>query len=404
MLAGKLLLSRLRQTTRNTELATHPPTAPMPSADRPVIAHVLHRLYLAGAEVLAAELSRKLSDRYRFVFFCLDDIGPLGTTLTDEGFTVVNLARQPGVDLRVARRMGSAVREHGVDLLHAHQYTPFFYASLSRGLPILSRKQPPILFTEHGRHYPDQRKTKRILANRFLLGKRDRVTAVGSFIKQALVANEGIAADRIEVIHNGINPARFAHGDRAAARRLLGIADDELAILQVARLHPVKDHVTAIRAMADVAKRMPKARLLVGDGECRADLETLISKLNLQAHVTLVGVRDDVPALMPAADVFLLSSLSEGISVTLLEAMATGLPIAATDVGGNSEVVAHNHTGLLSPRRDAPALAHNLVTLLSDADLRQTFGSAGHARLLDLFTESQMHDNYAQLYQQMLSR
>lgn len=376
----------------------------MPSADRPVIAHVLHRLYLAGAEVLAAELSRKLSDRYRFVFFCLDEVGPLGETLTDEGFTVVNLGRQPGVDLRVAGRMKNAVHEHGVDLLHAHQYTPFFYASLSRGLPMLRSKQPAILFTEHGRHYPDQRKTKRVLANRFLLGKHDRVTAVGEFIKQALVDNEGIAADRIDVIHNGIDPARFAQGDRAAARRLLGIADDELAILQVARLHPVKDHVTAIRAMADVVKQVPKARLLlVGDGACRANLEALISKRNLQAHVTLVGVRDDVPALMPAADVFLLSSLSEGISVTLLEAMATGLPIAATDVGGNSEVVRHDHTGLLSPRQDAPALARNLITLLSNPDKRTAFGQAGKTRLLEQFTQAQMHHNYAQLYQQMLA-
>lgn len=388
---------------------------------RPVIAHVLHRLVRAGAEVLAADLARKMRDRFDFVFLCLDQTGPLGDELAADGFAVIDLKRRPGVDWSVARRIGRARREHGIALLHAHQYTPFFYAAASRGPMGLLGAGPMVLFTEHGRHYPDYRRPKRVLANRLLLRRSDRVTAVGQFVKQALVDNEGIAADRIEVIYNGIDPARFTPpGDaapdpgidtdtdaaprRPAARAAMGAADGQRVILQVARFHPVKDHATAVRALAQVAEAMPEAMLvLVGDGDERANIESLAESLGVAGHVRFLGVRNDVAELMTGADVFLLSSVSEGISVTLLEAMGAALPIAATDVGGNAEVVAHGRSGLLSPRGDADALASNVLTLLRDPALRRQMGLAGRQRLLEQFTESRMHEQFARLYARMLA-
>jgi glycosyltransferase involved in cell wall biosynthesis len=374
----------------------------------PTIAHVLHRLYLAGAEVLAADLARRLRGRFRFVFFCLDEVGPLGVQLAGEGFPTVDLVRRPGVDWALARRLRHACRIYHVDLLHAHQYTPFFYAALSRGLG----SRPPLLFTEHGRHYPDFRRPKRVLANRLLLHRADRVTAVGQFVQQALVDHEGLAAGRIEVIHNGVDPACFPAPDavaRAAARAELDLPTDAPVLLQVARFHPVKDHATALRALGAVLKSWPPvpeaARpvlLLAGDGEDRTKIEALAVKLRLGRCVRFLGVRQDVPRLMAAADLFLLTSLSEGISVTLLEAMAAALPIVTTDVGGNSEVVVHGQTGLLAPRGDAEGLAQAMVTLLRDPMGRQTMGQAGRRRLLEQFTQQRMHDRYAQLYDQML--
>ncbi len=383
---------------------------------RPIIAHVLHRLYLAGAEVLAAALGRRLgrpddaAAPYRFIFLCLDEIGPLGEQLRAEGFTVIDLARRPGVNLAVARRIVAACREHRVALLHAHQYTPFFYAAMSRAWPTrlgpIIRPRPPILFTEHGRHYPDFRRRKRIWANRLLLRRRDRVTAVGHWVGRALVDNEGLAASRIEVIHNGIDPEQFTPADesaRRAARTALGIGPEQPVALQVARFHPVKDHATAIRAWAQVTKAVPDAViLLAGDGELRQEAEALGRELGVSETVRFLGVRDDVATLMAAADVFVLSSLSEGISVTLLEAMASGIAVAATRVGGNGEVVAEGETGLLSPRSDPESLAANLASLLSDPARARQMGRAGRQRLLDRFTQRQMHQAYADLYRTML--
>lgn len=371
-----------------------------------VIAHVLHRLQIAGAEVLAADLSRRLAGRFRFVFFNLDGVGALGETLRGEGFEVIDLGRKPGVDRAVARRIAGLAKEHRVGLFHAHQYTPFFYAALSRGL-FPRASGIPILFTEHGRHYPDHRSTKRVLANRFLLRRRDRVTAVGEFVKAALVNNEGIAASRVEVVRNGIDPSRFEASPPAARREVraeLGLGDGRPVVLQVARFHPVKDHATALRGMAEAVKALPDAVLLLaGDGDLRAALEVQAARLGIARSVRFLGVRRDVPRLMAAADVFLLSSLSEGISVTLLEAMGCELPIAATEVGGNGEVVAHDQTGLLSPRGDAARLGASLVTLLRDADLRRRMGAAGRARLLERFTQARMHARYAAIYDEMLA-
>lgn len=378
--------------------------------DKPRIAHVLHRLQVAGAEVLAADLIRKLGDRFDFTLLCLDGIGELGKTLASEGHEVIELGRRPGIDLAVARRLGRLLRDRGIDLVHAHQYTPFFYAALSRSLPPRSawRAHPPLLFTEHGRHDPDPRKRSHLLANRLLLGRHDRVTGVGEFVKRALVRNEGLSDRRIEVVYNGIDPECFPPRDDAsiaAARRRLGLDRDTPALMQVARFHRVKDHETSVRAVAELTKRGRDFTMVyVGDGETREAMERLANELGVAGRCRFVGVRRDVREILPAAEVFLLSSVSEGVSVTLLEAMATGVPIAATDVGGNREVVAHGESGLLSPRGDASSLAGNLETMLEDAPLRQRMAEAGRRRLHARFTQRQMHDRYAELYDRMTHR
>ncbi|HAI13531.1 MAG TPA: glycosyl transferase family 1 [Phycisphaerales bacterium] len=374
------------------------------SADsKPVIGHVLHQLAYAGAEVLAAALARQLADRYQTVFLCLDGLGKLGEALQSEGFRVVELGRKPGIDLAVSRRIKQAVKEHGIDLLHAHQYTPFFYASLSRKLG----SKPPLLFTEHGRHYPDQRKLKRVIANKFLWRQHDRATAVGRFVARALVSNEGFPRADVQVIYNGIDPDTFMLPNqqqlRYRMRDELKLTEDQPVILQVARFHPVKDHATSIKAFSHVVEQLPNAVLLLaGDGQDKPVMQALAKQLGVADHVRFLGVRTDIPHLMTAADAFVLSSLSEGISVTLLEAMASGVPICTTDVGGNGEIVEHTVTGLLSPRQDAKALGANLVQMLIDPPLRQKFVDASRRKLLAQFNQQQMHDAYTKLYDSMI--
>jgi len=381
---------------------------------RPTVAHVLHTLTRAGAELLSAELARKLSGRYRFIFICLDETGPLGGTLRDEGFDVVELRRRPGVDWSVSRRLRQVVRSHKVQLIHAHQYSPFFYSATSRSLLETIRGKPPILFTEHGRHFPDHRSVRRVLANKILLTRHDRVTAVGQFVKQALVENEGIPARRIDVIYNGIDPSKFGpavhNGDRVTAINLrhqiradLGLEADTPVVLQVARMHPVKDHVTAVAAMAYVVQEVPNAVLvMVGDGVERRRISAKAREFGLKNNIRMLGMRDDVPRFMVAADVFLLSSLSEGVSVTLLEAMASSKPVVATDVGGNGEVVSHGKTGLLCKSSDPRDIGSSVTTLLRNPQLQSQMGRAGRERLLNLFTQEQMHAGYARIYDNVL--
>jgi len=157
-------------------------------------------MHYAGAEVLAAALMDRLGGEFEFVVLCLDGIGELGEKLRAQGQAVYELGRRPGVDLGVARRLGAALHEHRVDLVHAHQYTPFFYAALARRGGWGAT--PPILFTEHGRHYPDPRKWKHVAANRLLLKRDDRATALETRLGADILdlARTGVAVSRYTVM------------------------------------------------------------------------------------------------------------------------------------------------------------------------------------------------------------
>jgi glycosyltransferase involved in cell wall biosynthesis len=392
---------RERETTTSAPGRLPHQERPVVPRSRPTIGQVLHTLNMGGAEVLAARLARQLGGAYRFVFFCLDDLGVLGEELRDEGFPVRVLGRRPGLDARCAWRLGNLLRRERVDLLHAHQYTPFFYALMGRFLC----PGTPVLFTEHGRHAPDYPRRKRMVANRLLLRRRDRVIGVGEAVRQALIDNEGIPPARVGVIYNGVDLAPFASpgGDRQAVRRELGCGPDDLVIVQVARLDYLKDHATALRTLAEVLRHRPGAQLfLVGEGPERAPIEAAIRQLGLGERVRLLGLRKDVARFLFAADLFLLTSISEGIPLTLIEAMAAGLPVVSTRVGGVPEVVEDGRTGLLAPAGDAAALAGQILRLAADPALRERLGGQGRDRARALFAEPLMHANYDRLYREML--
>lgn len=365
---------------------------------RRTVCAVLHTLTVGGAEVLAARIARRLNDRYRFVFACLDGEGLLGQELRRDGFEVHQLDRRPGIDLRCVRRLAQLARHHKVDVFHAHQYTPFFYASLARGWRSL-----PVIFTEHGRHFPDLPSRKRMVANRFLLKRRDRAIGVGRNVRMALINNEGLPSERVRVIYNGIDCKQYAQpAERLAARRELSLDSTRFVIVQVARLDPLKDHLTAlrmVRRLSDAGKNI--CLLIVGDGPERAKIEAEISRLGLWAHVRLTGLRRDVPRLLAAADLSLLTSLSEGIPLAIIEAMSAGVAVISTDVGGVPEVVVDGQTALLAPAGDDKALAEKVSLLYGDRDLQQRFAREGQRRAYDLFSEDQMHAEYARLYQDL---
>jgi glycosyltransferase involved in cell wall biosynthesis len=372
-----------------------------PAATQPTVCQVLHGLRTGGAEVLAARLARQLQHSYRFVFVCLDELGNLGEELRAEGFTVATLGRRAGIDLRCALLLARFVRRQRVDLLHPHQYTPFFYSLMARALS----RRVPVLFTEHGRHFPDYRRVKRVIANRLLLGPRDRVVGVGQAVREAVIRNEGIPADRVEYVYNGIDLRPYAHrAERHEVRRELGVGLQDLVMIQVARLDYLKDHATAIRMLQRVASRRPDARLvLVGEGPERAKIEQEVYQRGVSERVHFLGLRADVPRLLRAADVLVLTSISEGIPLTLIEAGAAGLPVVSTDVGGVGEVIERDVTGLLAPARNDASLAQHILRLADDSALRRRMGEAGLRRVRECFSEEQMHAGYLRLYQEMLA-
>ena len=387
--------------SQTSEMIADLPEAPATADPRPIrVGFVLHAMHVAGAEVLVVETIRRLGDRISPTVFCLDDVGALGEGLRRDGVEVLELGRRPGRDLKVARRLASAALERGVEILHAHQYTPFFYSALAK--LVAGRKAPRLIFTEHGRHVPDVVSNARRLVNRLALRHlADAVNAVCRFSAESLARVDGFDGRRIEVIENGIEPDRYkVPSDRAAWKRRLGFDPARRLVACVARFHPVKGHETLLRGFAEAsAGRGDVDLLLAGDGPLRGELEGLVSGLGLGGRVHFLGVRRDVPELLKASDLFAMTSLCEAASLTILEAMAVGLPVVVTDVGGNPEIVRDEVDGLLVPSGDVGATANALGRLLDQPDEAASMGANGRARVLDHYDLGRTVERYGRLYE-----
>jgi glycosyltransferase involved in cell wall biosynthesis len=375
--------------------------ARMPSSSA-TICTLVHGLPIGGAEVLVARMVRGLSNRYRFIVACLDQVGELGEGLIAEGMDVVCLGRGPGFDWKCVHRLKRLFSDHSVDIVHAHQCTPFAYALATR----FFGRRPPVLLTEHGRFFPDFPRRRRMLFNRLLTNSRDRFVAVGSSVRRALIDNEGLPPGRVQIIVNGVSHAvpTCSPAERATIRARLGVAEHEIVVVNVARLDPIKDHSTAVRAIRIAGERDPAIRMLiVGDGPERKAIEQAIRNEQTESRIQMLGLRSDVPELLAASDIFLLTSVSEGIPLTVLEAMGTGVPVVATNVGGLPEIVEHGKTGLLAPAGDAAGLADALVLLAKNAELRNHLIAQAKLRLKAEFSEARMIASYDEIYAEMLA-
>jgi L-malate glycosyltransferase len=206
----------------------------------------------------------------------------------------------------------------------------------------------------------------------------DAIAAISGGVRDALLAS-GVPARRIEVIPSGIDLAPFDEPfDRAAARRALGLAPDDVLAIQVAALAPHKSQTTLLRAAALLRDRSPRLHVwIAGEGELRDALLSEHRALHLDDRVRFLGFRDDVTALLRAADLFVLSSYLEGLGTSILDAMAAGLPVVATQVGGIPEAVRDGETGFLVPPRNPAALAEAMARLAGDAALRGALGGRG---------------------------
>lgn len=367
---------------------------------RPTVCQVLHTLNVGGAELLAKQFALHAAKRFRPVFLCLDELGSLGTQLRKEGIPVEVVERRPGFDRQCVRRISRFLRNQRVQLVHAHQYGPFFYCSVAR----LLGGDYPILFTEHGRDFPDYRRTKRVWANKVLLRKSDQIVAVGAYVRDALVENEGFSSKRVRIVYNGSEAATTyaTTVNRGEVRAELELEEGNVAIVQVARLNRLKDYATAIRAMVPIAEATPQARyFIVGEGEERQAIESLIHELGLAKQVKLLGLRSDVARLLSGMDLFVLSSISEGIPLTLIEAMLAGLPCVATKVGGVPEVILDGVTGLIVESGRPYELANNVLYLIQSPETREQMGTRGRERARKVFNSARMFEEYERIYCEM---
>ena len=228
--------------------------------------------------------------------------------------------------------------------------------------------------------------------------------AVSHALKDSM-AEEGFPASRIAVVPNGIDAGRLPDAaDRHRARAAFGVPDDAFVVGTVARLDPVKDLGSLVLAFGQLRAAHPRSHLvIVGDGPERGRLEAMARENGLAPAIFLLGQRDDARALLAGFDAYVNCSTSEGVSLSVLEAMAAGLPIVATRVGGTPEVIEHSRTGVLVPARNSRALAEALFTLAADGLSARTLGAAARFAVEERFTIDRMVDHYARVYARLAS-
>ncbi len=369
------------------------------------VGFVIHVMQVAGAEVLTKQIIETLQGKIQATIFCLDAIGQLGEELQAAGVPVVVLGRESGIDRKLPGRLAKEIRDRKIDILHAHQYTPYFYSAMAR---LVGAWKTKIIFTEHGRHYPDIVSWKRRLGNKWFLSRLCSIaTACCRFSAKALETKDGFA--NVLTIPNGVDssklPARATEADRSKLRSKLGLLGDLSYVACIARFHPVKDHSTLIRGWSIVAESFSNAKLLlVGDGPERNAIERLVDELGVRESVEFWGIRSDVGRILQAVDVFTLTSVSEASSLTLLEAMASECPVVVTDVGGNGEHVTEGVEGYLVDRGDHRALAERLMQLIDNEPLRIDMGKKARQRVLDQFELRTTIAAFDKLYQQCISQ
>ncbi|WP_313222150.1 glycosyltransferase [Pseudoxanthomonas mexicana] len=343
------------------------------------IVHVVENLDRGGLERTVVDLIASQRDAgHECRVICLFKLGLLARELLASGVRVDACGKHPGLDLRALRRARALIRQSPDAVIHTHNAMAHYYAVLaSLGLPVKCR-----INTRHGMGGRTRSGRQEWLYRQSLRGT-DYAVAVCEAARQRFAADGMRPRRALLSVPNGIRLERFRPADDVARQSLvaeLGLPTGSRIIGTVGRLQPVKDHALLLRAFAKVRVQVPEAALvIVGDGPLRAALEAQAEQAGLSDAVRFMGDRHDVPRLLTGMEVFALTSTSEGYSVALLEACASSLPIVATDVGGNREIVRHGINGRLVPSGDTAAIATALIALLRGGEQAAAMGRAGYA-------------------------
>jgi sugar transferase (PEP-CTERM/EpsH1 system associated) len=374
----------------------------------PLVAHIIYRLDVGGLENgLVNIINRTSRDRYRHAIICLTTYSNFYRRIYRKDVSVFALNKQEGKDLKTYVKLWHLLRRLRADIIHTRNLPALdsVFVGVLAGVPYR-------IHSEHGRDmleldgdnrkYNLLRRVCRPFVHKYVPLSRD--------LAYWLEHKIGVPPEKIAQIYNGVDTSRF-HPPRSG-RAPLPLADFALPgtiiVGGVGRLARVKDPMTLVRAFVHLLASIPNGRdrlrlVLVGDGPLRDEIEQLVQDAEVTDITWLAGNRNDVPQLLRAMDIFVLPSLAEGISNTVLEAMASALPVVATRVGGTPELVTEGVTGMMVPTADPVAMAERLKTYVENPELRTDHGRAGRKRVKENFSLEIMVERYLSVYDSLLT-
>ncbi len=369
----------------------------------PLIMHVVHRLAMGGMENgLVNIINGMPSGEYRHMIVCMTESSDFERKIRKPDVVIESLHKKEGQDLATYWKMAKLIRKYKPDIIHTRNIATLEMQLVAALLGVKGR-----LHSEHGRDTVDLdgRKPSHLLLRRLLNPLVKVYIALSKDIGKWLLEDVGVRSGKVLHVYNGVPTDRFtpARECRDGIRREAGVAGEDVVIGTIGRFSPEKDQMTLLKAFSRLIRENSvskfRARLfLVGDGPTKQELQDYIEQNDLTEWVWMPGKRDDVEHIYSAMDIFVLPSLIEGISNTILEAMSSALPVVATRVGGNAELVSEGLTGALVKAEDEIEMAAAVAGYVNDDQLRENAGSQGRDRVLEMFSIEKMISEYLRIY------
>lgn len=363
------------------------------------VLHIVQSMETGGLENGIVNLvNNSNSDEFVVDILCLREKGELAERVTNPNSHIFFDGNTQHSKLIAIKKVYLHCKQHQYDIIHSHGYATMLAAYVGGTFA----RCPNIINGEHGTLYYSSK--KEVLIQRYLFNRMKLNLSVSRVLQDKVCETYSLSQKIFKTIINGVDTQKFNPGfESQSLRKQLDVQESKVIIGSVGRLVAVKNYPSLIRAMSLIVEKFPNVKLLLaGDGPERKKLENLITELELTAYVTLLGRREDVPELMNLYDIFVLPSFSEGLSNTLLESMACGTPVVASDVGGNKEIVAEGITGHLYPSDDSNELAKLLSRLVEEEQLREKLGAQARKHIEDNFSIASMVNNYENTYQDLL--
>jgi glycosyltransferase involved in cell wall biosynthesis len=357
------------------------------------IAHLVETLEVGGLERLAVDLAHRQNGQgHSARIYCIFEPGALASEAEQAGVPIVPFHKSKGFSPGTIRQIAARMKTDGIQILHSHNAVVHHYGV---GGAILARV-PVVVNTQHG--FGNLSRPRQARLFRAVLPWTDAVALVSEDLRKACISNRSIPTKKAVVIHNGIPIAKFAE-----KRASPGSRRPHFRFGTVGRMVPPKNHGMLLEAFAKVLRAIPQAELhVMGDGPLREQLERCIAELSLSASVHLHGLSFDVADFLSTLDVFVLSSSTEGLPVVILEAMAAGLPIVSTRVGGVPEAAPEKQVAWYSPIGDCNSLAAAMYEAAQSSELAVR-GETANRLATERFSIEAMADSYNDLYARLLN-
>ena len=359
------------------------------------VLHITNSLNIGGLETLLLSLLKQI-DREAFVP-CVCTLTPSSSLIPEfeeQGIKVFTITKKKGINVKLFFRLIILLRKEKIQIIHTHNFGAWFYGAVAGFFCNVA-----VVNTEHS-NVPESNR-RQLWGEKFLAGLSKKIICDSYSVLNFMATKQKIAPSKLKMILNGVDCNLFGIiAPNESIKHELGILPNQVAIGIVARLVPVKNHIGLLKGINLIRRNTTKFKLfIVGDGECRPDLEQFVKDNGLEKQVSFLGNRRDIPEIMAIIDIFVLNSFSEGLPITILEAMASRKPVIATNVGGNREILGHNGEAGILVKSDCPEeLAETMLSLIKDASLRERLGDNARKRVEENASLVAMVRKYENIY------